>query len=601
MIRVTNNSQVDKDDAPQQAPGFHVEWHLRRQRGRSALKQLAQHNTLSHLQVMTGTLLLVAGVVASIAAPLVIRIIIDGYKNGVDGALVGWAIGLMVASAGLTAMGNYFFSLAGLTLTRLMQNKTYATLLEKPVSFFDSHPSGQLAGRLVNNLSLIKEYFSGGYPNLVNGSVMVVGTAIVLFYLNWLLTLMVLITLPIFGIALAMIGPRVVHPVEQYQNELSDYSAMATESFANIRMVKANGAESTFTKNAEEETKSLNRIGRRMAKVLAFVQPIMSTLLLGIIALIFAVGGYMIAHGQMTNGTLVSFILFAFQIAGPVSNFSSYIQTRKAAEGAAASLQDQLNSVVTENNEGKSLDGKEISRQPLQLSDVTLQYAGNRGITKVSLVLQPQHLYALVGPSGAGKSTLMGMIERFYEPDTGKICLGDQPIARYAIKQWRAQIAYVPQVSEITSGTFKNYLKMGNPTATDEQLNAVLRRVDLGEWVNGLPQGLDSPLHEYGNNMSGGQRQRLTIAQALLRDANIYLFDEVTANLDADSENIIRGIMHSLAQDHMVVSAAHRLSSIRDADEVIVLEDGRVTGVGTPQSLSNTNDTYARYLKEQTL
>lgn len=607
MIRITDNRVMDtsnqdtarKKELP--APGFHMEWHLHRNKKASALKTLTKYNRLSKLQVSIGTIMIILGVLASIAAPLVIRAIIDGYKKGVNVQLVAWAVGLMIASAILIALGNYFFSLAGLTITRLMQNRAYQHLLRKPVAFFDTHSSGQLAGRLVNNLSMIKEYYSGGYPNLINGIVMVAASVLVLFFLNWPLTLGVLLTLPLFGIFLSMIGPRVIAPVEKYQNKLSDYSAMVTESFVNIRMIKANVAENTFDDQAAQYTKDLNRIGKRMAKVMAFVQPVMSTLLLGIIALIFALGGYMIAHGQMTNGTLVSFILFAFQIAGPISNFSSYVQTRKSAEGAAQSLQAQLAiSDEEEGNDGKG-EVKFKSNDVLQFNDVTMKYDGQHGVKNISLSLDNQKLYALVGPSGSGKSTFMGLIEQFYQPQAGNIQFGGKDIKTLTKQHWRNQLAYVPQVSEIVSGTFRTYLKMGKPDATDEELNQVIAEVGLRDLVARTSEGLDAPLREYGGNMSGGQRQRLTIAQALLRDAKVYLFDEVTANLDADSENIIRAIMRKLSSTHLVLSAAHRLSSIRDADAVIVLEDGQVTGMGTSDELSRTNQTYARYLKEQEL
>ncbi|MBO3092715.1 ABC transporter ATP-binding protein [Schleiferilactobacillus harbinensis] len=217
------------------------------------------------------------------------------------------------------------------------------------------------------------------------------------------------------------------------------------------------------------------------------------------------------------------------------------------------------------------------------------------------MTLIPNQLYALVGPSGAGKSTLMAVLERFYTPTSGTLQVGDTPAACFALTAWRQHLAYVPQTSEVLSGTYRAYLQLAAPQASDADLNQALAAVQLTDFIASLPAGLDSQIAEAGTNMSGGQKQRLTIAQALLKKADIYLFDEITANLDADSEAIIRDLIRQLAATHTVLAAAHRLSSVRDADQVIVLENGRITGQGTPAELLTRNTTYARFVQEQSL
>lgn len=598
MIEVHHHDDADDSATPAPAPGFHLTINHRRT---THLKQLTGTTPASRKTLRRGAVVLVISVLLSLVSPLLIRQLVDQFARGIDWRLlVGIAV-FMTVSTGLTAWGNYLFSAAGLRIVQDAQNQALVTLLAKPVAFFSATASGQLTSRLTNNMDQIKNYYTTGYPSLITGVVTILGAGGMLFYLNAPLTVILLAALlAMFG-TLSGLMKALEAPMTAFLEETSRYSALVTEAFANIRLIKGNTAELQTTTAAEQRTGTMRQDGLQVARVLSRIQPILTTILLAILGGILALGAYFVATGQMTNGTLVSYLVLVVQVAAPMINFSSYLASRQQAESAAKNLLAELASAPEESS-GQSALGDAFRVQPIRLHDVSLAYDDNgTGVQHLNLTLTPGRLYALVGPSGAGKSTLMALLERFYSPTEGQLTVGTTPAVDFSLTDWRRHIAYVPQASEVLRGTFRDYLRLAAPAADDDQLRKALAAVQLTDFLAALPQGLDSPITEAGTNMSGGQKQCLTIAQALLKDADIYLFDEITANLDADSENIIRKLMRQLAQTHTVLSAAHRLSSIRDADTVIMLENGRITGQGTPAALLASNPTYARFVAEQSL
>lgn len=599
MIEIHRNDSVDETPAEAPTPGFHVTVNKPKTRH---LKQLIKTNGQSRTLLRFGAVVLVLSVLLSLISPLLIRRLVDQFRHGVDWRLLIAIGALMIGSTALAAWGNYLFSAAGLAIVQETQNQTLAKILAKPVAFFDQTPSGQLTSRLTNNLDQIKNYYTAGYPSLISGIVTIIGAVGMLVYMNGILTLLLVGALLIMYGLLSGLANQLGAPMDAFLDEAGHYTAGITEAFANIRLIKANTAEHQITAASQDKTAAMRREGLRVAKVMSRMQPIMSTILLLILGGTLAVGGYFVSTNRMTNGTLISFLVLVIQVANPMLNFSSYSASQKEADSAAKNLLAQLAAAGEDDSPKETkLLTTQLQHQPLALHQVSLDYGNGHGVHDLDLTLIPNQLYALVGPSGAGKSTLMAVLERFYTPTSGTLQVGDTPAACFALTAWRQHLAYVPQTSEVLSGTYRAYLQLAAPQASDADLNQALAAVQLTDFIASLPAGLDSQIAEAGTNMSGGQKQRLTIAQALLKKADIYLFDEITANLDADSEAIIRDLIRQLAATHTVLAAAHRLSSVRDADQVIVLENGRITGQGTPAELLTRNTTYARFVQEQSL
>ncbi|MQS77367.1 ABC transporter ATP-binding protein, partial [Lactobacillus halodurans] len=386
--------------------------------------------------------------------------------------------------------------------------------------------------------------------------------------------------IPIIVLILLPIGRIMSKLGRKLQAATADFNADASEKLSEVRLIKSSNGE-TFEKVTGG--KFINRIfnvGIKDAKIEAVLQPIMTTVMLGIFVGILGYGAVRIQQGTLSSGSLVAFLLYLFNIITPVASFATFFSQVQKAMGSTERIQEILNTEPEISTVGEEVDveGKTVTAAHLNFS----YDADHQILHDVSFEAKPNTVIAFAGPSGGGKSTIFALLERFYQPDSGSILIGKKSIKNIDLANWRSQIGYVSQDSAVFAGSIRDNLQYGlNKQLTDEELWHGLKLAYADEFVKIFPEQLDTQIGERGVKLSGGQKQRIAIARAFLRDPKILMLDEATASLDSESEEKVQRALDQLMVGRTTLVIAHRLSTIVDADQIYFIEKGTVTGHGT--------------------
>jgi ATP-binding cassette subfamily B protein AbcA/BmrA len=307
-----------------------------------------------------------------------------------------------------------------------------------------------------------------------------------------------------------------------------------------------------------------------------------------------------VASGALSAGDLVAFILYLFQVIMPAAVISQALTQLQKARGATESIQRLLGADEEKVDEGARLDG---IYEPIRFESVGFSYEPGKIVLRgLSFELEPGSVTAIVGPSGGGKTTVFSLLERFYEPDEGRIALGGRPVGDYSLASWRRAIGYVPQDSPMMAGTVRENLTYGadpEVAADDRRIREAARAAFADEFIEALPRGYETEVGERGVKLSGGQRQRIAIARALLRDPELLMLDEATSSLDSGSEELVQRALDNLMRGRTTLVIAHRLSTVIDADRILFLEAGELTGAGTHEELLETHELYRSFAERQ--
>jgi ABC-type multidrug transport system, ATPase and permease components len=382
------------------------------------------------------------------------------------------------------------------------------------------------------------------------------------------------------------------------QATTADFNADASEKLSEVRLIKSSNGEDFEKVTGGKFIDRIFKVGIKDAKVEAVLQPIMTTVMLGIFVGILGYGAVRIQQGTLSSGSLVAFLLYLFNIITPVASFATFFSQVQKAMGSTERIQEILNTEPEVSTVGKAVDveGKTITAAHLNFS----YDADNQILHDVSFEAKPNTVIAFAGPSGGGKSTIFALLERFYQPDNGSILIGNQSIKDIDLASWRSQIGYVSQDSAVFAGSIRDNLQYGlNRQLTDEELWHGLKLAYADEFVKVFPEQLDTQIGERGVKLSGGQKQRIAIARAFLRDPKILMLDEATASLDSESEEKVQRALDQLMVGRTTLVIAHRLSTIVDADQIYFIEQGAVTGHGTHKELMKDHELYAQYVNEQ--
>lgn len=550
------------------------------------------------ITMLIGGSLLVLSSGLALLIPLALKNLIDHQSGGLHVGSLLWVVCLFIGQALLVSLGNYLFAVSGERQVASLRQRVSQHLIYAPKPFFDKKKSGELASRIVNDTATIREYVVTSLPFFLASMVTLLGTAGVLFYLDWRLSLVLLLALPLmtlFIIPISSIGQKYAKIL---QDETSQLTGELTEQFQEIELIKTQGAEAQTKQLLGQQIETMRRVSVKSDLVSAFNSPFALLFIFGTVAIIFTYGGQRVAAGTLTVGTLVSFLIYLFQLLNPVGGLSGFFTAKAKVAGATAELV-QLLEVKPEQLE----DGLQPGIGDLVFKQVSFSYQPEKPVLEeIDLVFPKQKKIALVGPSGSGKSTIFHLIERFYPVSSGHILFGGEDITSFSLASWRQKLALVSQNAAVFSGSIRDNLCYGlDREVSDVELYAALDKAALLQDLEQMPDGLETAVGERGKLLSGGQKQRLQIARAYLRQADIILFDEATANLDADAEYSVTQSLNAVAKDKTVIIIAHRLSTVVDADIIYVIEDHQVTGVGSHRELLETHDTYSRFVSEQKL
>ncbi|WP_033543194.1 ABC transporter ATP-binding protein [Planococcus sp. CAU13] len=536
-----------------------------------------------------------------LVVPLLTRNLVDGFSlDSLSAPLIIGIVAAFILQAVINGISIYLLSKVGQRIVAGLRDKMWIRLIRLRVGYFDQHPSGETVSRVISDTGVVRNLITDHFPNFITGIVSIIGAVTILLILDWKMTLIMLLAVPVTVLIMIPLGRRMAKISRTLQDETAEFSGHVQQTISEIRLMKSSTAE------AVEEQKGLNgiqrlfRTGMREAKIYAIIAPLMYVVMMAVIVTIIGYGGIRVAEGTMTTGSLVAFLLYLFQIIMPVTTFAMFFTELQKAKGATERIIGILDLPLEEGQQGKEVD---IAGKALRVSGVTFSYeTGEPVLQDVSFEAQPGEMIAFAGPSGGGKTTVFGLLERFYEPQKGEILIGDVPIRELSINSWRDQIGYVSQESAMMGGTIRANLTYGLPDAeeiTDEELWNVARMAYAEDFIKEFPDGLDTQVGERGVKLSGGQRQRIAIARAFLRDPKILMMDEATASLDSQSEGIVQQALSRLMEGRTTLVIAHRLSTIVDADKIIFIEKGRVTGMGTHSELTGSHSLYREFAEQQ--
>lgn len=493
----------------------------------------------------------------------------------------------------------YALSAVGQHVVAKLRERMWLKLIRLPIRFFDTTSSGKTVSRVVNDTNVVRDLISDQFPQFITGIVSIIGAITILLIMDWKMTLVMLVSVPFIVLILLPLGRQMGKISRSLQDETAIFTGDVQQTLSEIRLMKASNAEKSEATKGKLGIKKLLNLGLKEAKIYALIAPIMYFVMMVVIVMIISYGGMRVASGSMSTGSLVAFLLYLFQIIMPVTTFAMFFTQLQKAKGATERIIEILDQQLEKGQEGMVRD---ITGESVHVRHVSFAYGNEEKVLEdVTFSAAPGEMVAFAGPSGGGKTTLFGMLERYYIPDTGEILIGDIPIQEMSLTSWRQQIGYVSQDSPMMAGTIRENLCYGleEKQIPDDQLWAVAKMAYASQFIQEFPQGLDTEVGERGIKLSGGQRQRIAIARAFLRDPKILMMDEATASLDSQSEGIVQQALSRLMEGRTTFIIAHRLSTIVDADKIVFIEKGKVTGMGTHQELIKQHALYREFAEQQ--
>ncbi|MFM1984321.1 MAG: hypothetical protein RL723_756 [Actinomycetota bacterium] len=565
--------------------------------------------------LVVAVILSLIGAGVSLAQPLVVGQVITAVQEGKDlGYLVVILIAVVLGSAVASGFLYYVLAKAGEGVVFSARGQLATRLLRLPIPEYDLRRTGDLVSRVSSDTTLLRAVLTQGLVDAAGGVLIFVGSVIAMAIID---PILLGITLLMISIAVAAIGTsarRIRSATTKAQERVGDMSASVERALSAVRTIRAAGAETRESQMIIEDAKEAYKQGVKIAGINASVTPLGGLAANGAFIAVLGVGGYRVANGDTPVASLVTFILLMFLMIRPVGQaFGAYTSVQTGL-GALARIQEVLNVDLedTDKERKETPKRKAINTTAIEFKKVSFAYAGQPSedgtpaekrevLEKVSFAIERGTRVAIVGPSGSGKSTTFSLIERFYEPTAGEILLDGQPVTSITRGALRSQIGYVEQDAPVLAGTIRDNLLIGAPDATDKQLKAVLKEVNLTEVLKRDKRGLDAEVGEQGIMLSGGERQRLAIARTLLAAPPILLLDESTSSLDGINEQLMREAIDSVAKNRTLIVIAHRLSTVIDSDQIIVLEKGKILGVGTHKQLVKSVPLYKELAKSQML
>ena len=536
---------------------------------------------------------------ASLIVPQLTKGLIDTSKLAqIDKRMLIVLVLAFVAQLAFGAIGSFLLRYVGESAVKTLREKLWSHLLQMPVGYYDDHKSGESSSRLVNDTTVIKDLVATQFPNFITGAIQLVGSMIILFVMDWKMAAMMFLAVPIMALIMMPIGRIMSRLGRQLQAATADFNAEASEKLSEIRLIKSSNGEEFEKNSGGSFINKIFNLGIKDAKVEAMLQPIITTVMLGLFVGILGYGAVRVQAGTLTSGQLVAFLLYLFNIMMPAASFAMFFSQVQKTMGATERIEQILKTELEPIEIGKAVD---VAGKTIKAENLSFHYVAHRPILKnVSFEAKPNTVIAFAGPSGGGKSTIFALLERFYQPTGGTVKIGDERIDDLSLTNWRSQIGYVSQASAVFAGSIRENLQYGlDRTLTEKELWHGLELAYADQFVREFPDQLETELGERGVKLSGGQKQRIAIARAFLRDPKILMLDEATASLDSQSEEKVQRALDQLMEGRTTLVIAHRLSTIVDADHIYFIEKGEVTGHGTHSELIASHPLYAQYVQEQ--
>ncbi|KAB2213059.1 ABC transporter ATP-binding protein [Staphylococcus epidermidis] len=543
------------------------------------------------------------GSLSGLLVPLFTGRLVDKFSvSSINWGMIAIFGSIFLVNALLSGIGLYLLSKIGEKIIYAIRSLLWEHIIQLKMPFFDKNESGQLMSRLTDDTKVINEFISQKLPNLLPSVLTLIGSLVMLFIMDWKLTLLTFITIPVFILIIVPLG-RVMQKIStNTQSEIANFSGLLGRVLTEMRLVKVSNTERLELDNAHTNLKKIYRLGLKQAKISAVVQPISGVVMLLTIAIILGFGALEIGTGAITPGTLIAMIFYVIQLSMPLINLSTLVTDYKKAVGASSRIYEIMQEPIeptealSESKDVTIIDGE------LVFEHVDFKYDVKKILEDVSFSIPQGEVSAFVGPSGSGKSTIFNLIERMYDIERGDIKYGNQSIFDIPLSKWRTKIGYVMQSNSMMSGTIRDNILYGiNRKVDDEELIEYAKLANCHDFIMQFDEGYDTMVGERGLKLSGGQRQRIDIARSFIKNPDILLLDEATANLDSESELKIQEALETLMEGRTTVVIAHRLSTIKKAGQIVFIDKGEVTGKGTHHELMASHDKYRHFVTSQKL
>ena len=553
-------------------------------------------------QMIMALLALMVTASATLAIPAGFRMVVDqGFGPGGNLAEIGrWFryLLLIVVVLGLgTAVRFYFVSWLGERVIADIRLKVQDNLLRLSPGFFEENSPNEISSRMTSDTALIEQVVGTTVSVALRNLIMAIGGVAILFSLAPKLTAGLMVGIVGVLFPLLAFGRRIRTISRSSQDRVADIGAMVAETLGAMKIVQAFNQEKREQQRFAESVELSFATAKRRIILRSIITALAIVAIFGAIVLLVWQGAVGVAEGTITSGTIVQIVFVAVIVAGAFGALTEVYGDLLRGAGAASRLSELLNERPQITAPDRPLALPSPGRGKISFENVTFRYPtrlDTAALHDFSLTVEPGETVAIVGPSGAGKSTLFQLAERFYDPQAGTIKLDGVPITAVDPAEVRRRIALVPQEAILFAASARDNLRYGNWTASDEEIWEAARAANAENFLRDLPDGLDTYLGEGGARLSGGQRQRVAIARAVLRQAPILLLDEATSALDAESEMLVQQALDRLMADRTTLVIAHRLATVRGADRIVVLDQGRVVEVGSHDQLSRAGGLYAR-------
>ena len=556
-------------------------------------------------QYALGLLFLLGSSSASLALPKLLGDLVTAGNEGnlsenIDRIALILA-GVLILQATFSYFRVYLFVKVSESALADLRQDTYNHMIKLPIRFFDQRRVGELNSRISSDISLLQETMTSTLAEFIRQIIIIVGGITLLVITSGKLTLFMLAILPAVVLLSVFFGRFIRSLSKKAQREIANSNTVVEETLQGIRSVKAYTNEPMEIERYRNKTLEIARIGIKSGRYRGVFSSFLIFGLFGAMVAVIWKGSTLLAAGEINAGELFSFVLYSGFIGGTIGGLANVFTQIQRFLGATEDLFEIFEEEVEEISTSEEVCTEHLINGMIRFEKVSFAYPNRPEdivLKDVDLIIPPDRMTALVGASGAGKTTITSLLLNFYQPTAGKIYFDDQPAQHYDLSCLRKQIALVPQDIFLFGGTIRENIAYGRPGASESQILEAAGKANALEFIDRFPLGIDTIVGERGTQLSGGQRQRIAIARAVLNDPRVLILDEATSSLDSESEKLVQEALEKLMQGRTSIVIAHRLSTVRNADQIVVLEHGRIVETGTHAELIKMEHGVYRNLTE---